>query len=93
MNKTHSQLIYGIAMATPYRLLLIASDIRCLELLSQVNVPKSQTYNLFSKLLSLDRQRVKDWSYVQAILAACWAEQDGGDWPYFVRCAELIESL
>ena len=46
---------------------------------------------LFADLLKIDKQRLKDWSYVQAILAACWAAEDGGAWQQWIRCAELID--
>lgn len=47
--------------------------------------------NLFAKLMRIDRQRIKDWSYVQAVLAAFWQEQDGLDSEDMIRAAELID--
>jgi streptomycin 6-kinase len=32
---------------------------------------------LFAQLLGIDYQRLHAWSYVQAVLASCWAMQDG----------------
>jgi streptomycin 6-kinase len=36
--------------------------------------------DIFCAALSLDRQRVKDWCLVHAILNACWEYEDGRDW-------------
>ena len=47
--------------------------------------------NLFAELMRIDRQRIKDWSYVQAVLAAFWQEQDGLDSEDMIRAAELID--
>jgi len=47
--------------------------------------------NLFAELMQIDRQRIKDWSYVQAVLAAFWQEQDGLDSEDMIRVAELID--
>lgn len=33
--------------------------------------------HMFSEILSLDKQRLQHWSYVQAVVAACWAMEDG----------------
>lgn len=48
---------------------------------------------LFSTQLALSERRIKDWSYVQAVLAACWAEEDGSDFLPWLRCAELLGSV
>ena len=41
-----------------------------------------------SALLGFEKQRLIDWSFVQAVLAACWS-----DWVYYVTFAQLIEDL
>lgn len=48
---------------------------------------------LFSDLLGVDSQRLKEWSYVQAILAACWAIEEGSSPDLWVRIAEVIEGV
>lgn len=48
--------------------------------------------NRCAQLMQLDRQRVKEWSYVQAVLAAVWNEQDGLDYDDMIRVAELIDA-
>ncbi|MBS1987146.1 phosphotransferase [Candidatus Dependentiae bacterium] len=45
----------------------------------------------FSQLLQIDRQRIKEWSYVQAVLAAVWNEQDDLECDDMIRVAELID--
>ena len=50
---------------------------------------------LFSAQLSLDVQRVLKWSYVQSILAACWALQDNQQdaCKQWIQVAELLYSV
>lgn len=50
-------------------------------LLEQDNLEQiiAHRFNRLSQLLNLDKQRIIDWSFVQAILAACYSEQDGQD--------------
>ncbi len=49
------------------------------ELLQQKNAAAimQQRLELFSQLLRIEYQRLLTWSYVQAVLAACWAIDDG----------------
>lgn len=49
----------------------------------------------FSKIFGFDKQRLVDWAFVQAVLSACWAEEDGSDdfFNYFIKFAETIENL
>jgi streptomycin 6-kinase len=42
----------------------------------------------FSDAFSFDKQRVQDWVFVQAVLAACWSE-----WDYYIAFSELVETL
>lgn len=46
--------------------------------------------NLFSKLLNFDKQRIADWSFVQVVLAACWAKQDNLDSKYYMNFIEIV---
>lgn len=63
------------------------------ELLKQSDPSKiiSSRLTLFADLLAINKQRLKDWSYVQAILAACWATENDGVWQQWLQCAELID--
>ena len=48
-----------------------------------------------SKLLDLEKQNIIDWTFVQAILSACWCEEDG-DLLFldnFISFAQVIEKL
>ncbi|MBV9356982.1 MAG: phosphotransferase [Chloroflexi bacterium] len=44
--------------------------------------------DIFCAGLELDRQRVKDWGLVHAVLDACWQYEDGNDWRPAVAYAE-----
>ena len=46
---------------------------------------------IFSEYLGVDKERVKQWSYVQSILAGCWAVEDSASWEQWIDCAELID--
>jgi len=63
-------------------------------LLEQDNLEQiiAHRFNRLSQLLNLDKQRIIDWSFVQAVLAACYSEQDGQDaaQQYFIEIAEMI---
>jgi streptomycin 6-kinase len=49
----------------------------------------------FSKFFDFDKQRLVDWVFVQAVLSACWTEQNGSEdfFNYFIKFAETIENL
>ncbi len=53
----------------------------------------SKRFDRFSTLLGVDRQRLIDWSFVQAVLAACWASEDNMPKEQMIRCAEVIQGL
>lgn len=45
--------------------------------------------NTFSQLLTLDKQRLIDWGFSQAVLAAIWClDCNTGDWQHYITCAE-----
>jgi streptomycin 6-kinase len=49
----------------------------------------------FSNFFDFDKQELIDWTFVQAVLSACWTEQGGSEdfFNYFVKFAKTIESL
>ena len=49
----------------------------------------------FSEIFGFDKQRLIDWTFVQAVLSACWTEQGGSEdfFNYFVKFAQVIECL
>jgi streptomycin 6-kinase len=61
-------------------------------------IPEIQTHpdliktriKLFADNLSIDAQRIRDWSYVQCILAACWAVEDNMDPDDWLGLAEFF---
>ncbi len=47
----------------------------------------------FSNLLHIDKQRLLDWSFVQAILSACWAIEDNSSiWMSMLGVAQSLDS-
>lgn len=62
------------------------------ELSQQSNLDEIMASRLdqFSKLLSIDRNRLAKACYVRMILSACWTVQDKGDWRDDVRFAQEI---
>lgn len=46
--------------------------------------------NQFAKILTLSRQRIIDWCYVQAVLAWAWTLEDNGNVTYFKKLTELL---
>lgn len=66
------------------------------DLMNQSNAIEITSRRLaqFSKELDFDQQRLKDWSFVQAVLSACWSDEENntewvGKW---LHCAEVIVS-
>lgn len=65
------------------------------ELLQHSDVKEivARRLKVFSDLLQVDKERLKQWSYVQAVLAACWALEDGVDATVWSDVASVIDSL
>jgi streptomycin 6-kinase len=67
------------------------------ELLDQLNLEQLilHRFERLSKLLNLDKRRIIDWSFVQAVLAACFTEENQNErgQNYFLVVAELIVKL
>lgn len=48
--------------------------------------------DVLSETLGLDRGRLRDWSFAQAMLSAVWTIEDGGTgWEHAVGCAGLLD--
>lgn len=64
-------------------------------LLNQTNAKKIivKRIKLFSEILNLDKQRIKDWSYVQAVLCVCWASNNSKMQKYFIDFSQFIDEL
>ncbi len=43
-----------------------------------------------AEALGFERDRVRDWGVAGAVLSAAWSVEDGGDWRFAMRCAELL---
>lgn len=67
------------------------------NLLQQVNakVIIKNRIDKFSKIFGFDKQRLVDWAFVQAVLSACWAEEDGDQdfFNYFIKFADALNNL
>ena len=67
------------------------------ELLDQPNLEQLMLHRFerLSQFLNLDKQRTIDWSFVQAVLAACFTEENNNErgQNYFLTVAELIAKI
>ena len=67
------------------------------QLLQQSNARHiiANRINKFSEIFDFDKQRLIDWAFAQAVLSACWAEEDGREdvFNYFVKFAKIIEKI
>jgi len=55
--------------------------------------PKGQTKKriaILSEILGMERERIRNWGFCQAVLSAWWSLEDKEDWQYAIRCAEII---
>ncbi len=59
---------------------------------SVVTIIKNRV-NRFSQLFEIEKRRIKDWTFVQAVLSVCWAEQDKdqSSFNYFLNFATLLK--
>lgn len=48
---------------------------------------------LFATHMNVDYQRIKDWSYVQAVLAACWSNNEQKNQSQWMKVVDYIESI
>jgi streptomycin 6-kinase len=62
------------------------------ELLNDRDLAGRLTYriDLFASLLNLNKQRIKEWSYVQAVLSGCWGGSYKDKW---LQIANIIETI
>jgi streptomycin 6-kinase len=49
--------------------------------------------NKISSKLNLDRERIKDWAFIQSVLAYIWAKEDGINQGDFLRLINIFDSL
>lgn len=65
------------------------------ELLQQSDAKEiiKKRIDIFSDIFGFQKQRLLDWVFVQAILSACWTEQNENEtfFNYFVKFAQTIE--
>ena len=55
--------------------------------------PKSQTEKrvaILSERLDMERERICSWGICHAVLSAWWSIEDGENWEYGIRCAEIF---
>ena len=50
----------------------------------------SRRLKLFSEMLTIEQNRLRDWTYVHAVMAACWAIEDGEDPSQWMLAAEWL---
>jgi len=63
--------------------------------LEQQNPEKTitRTIELFADYLEMDKQRLQAWSFVQAVLAACWMVQDNQDPKNMLVMTSLLDNF
>ncbi|MBM3468786.1 MAG: streptomycin phosphotransferase [Alphaproteobacteria bacterium] len=59
--------------------------------LSNVHHIINQRIDQFSSLLNIEKSRLREWSFVESILSACWALEDNEDPSYFLKMAEILD--
>jgi len=60
--------------------------------LSGIN-PRAQTEKriaILSEMLGMECERIRSWAICHAVLSAWWSLEDGDDWMYAIRCAEIF---
>ena len=58
--------------------------------------PRIQTEKriaILSARLGMERERIRDWGICHAVLSAWWSVEDGDDWEYGIRCAEIFQQV
>jgi streptomycin 6-kinase len=58
--------------------------------------PQAQTAKriaILSEMLGMERERIRAWGICHALLSAWWSVEDGGDWEYAIRCAEIFLTI
>ena len=48
---------------------------------------------ILSERLGMEPQRVRGWAICHAVLSAWWSLEDGGEWEYGIRCAEIFQEI
>lgn len=65
-------------------------------LVKQKNVKEiiQNRYTLFSELLNIEQEKIANWTYVQAVLAACWSIQDKSkSYQELIKLVDLIAEI
>lgn len=60
--------------------------------LSGIN-PRAQTEKriaILCEMLNMERERIRSWAICHTVLSAWWSVEDGEDWMYAIRCAEIF---
>ena len=54
-------------------------------------VQMKKRIDILAERLSVERERIRNWGIAHAVLSAWWSLEDGEDWEYTIRCAELMK--
>ena len=54
---------------------------------------QKQRLIILEEELIIDRERLTGWSFVRAVLSAIWSHEDGEDWSYGIKVAEVLRDL
>ena len=77
---------FGAFIRNPYPDLIARPDVQNII---------SKRIEFCSNLSGCDAQRITDWAFVQAVMAACWVHERGKEdlMNYFVTCATIVQEL
>ncbi len=60
---------------------------------SRPRVRAERRIAILAERLKVERGRIRQWALTHAVLSAWWSIEDGEDWRYAIRCAELFDTL
>lgn len=59
---------------------------------SRPKVRAERRIAILAERLGIERGRIRQWALAHAVLSAWWSFEDGEDWRYAIRCAELFNT-
>jgi streptomycin 6-kinase len=60
---------------------------------SRFKIRAERRVSIFAERLGWERERIIQWATAHAVLSAWWGIEDGTDWEYSMRCAEVFSKL
>jgi streptomycin 6-kinase len=60
---------------------------------SNPRVQTAKRIAILSDMLGMEQERIRAWGVCHAVLSAWWSLEDGEDWEYAIRCAEIFQQV